>query len=128
MSPVAHFRAVIHHLHPALIDALRLAGGGAFPDQTPPEHQPLSHLELVRNADAFLIAPASANTIAKLAHGLADNLLTSAANVAASYAPVDSPRPIPRVSRSAACQNRPNTCGIWSGGIPGPSSRTLSRT
>ena len=52
---------------------------GAFPDQTPPEHEPLSHLELVRNADAFLVAPASANTIAKLAHGLADNLLTSAA-------------------------------------------------
>jgi phosphopantothenoylcysteine decarboxylase / phosphopantothenate---cysteine ligase len=52
---------------------------GAFPDQPPPEHDPLSHLELVRNADAYLIAPASANTIAKLAHGLADNLLTSAA-------------------------------------------------
>src|SRR5437868_4099065 len=52
---------------------------GAFPDQAPPQHDPLSHLELVRNADAFLIAPASANTIAKLAHGLADNLLTSAA-------------------------------------------------
>jgi phosphopantothenoylcysteine decarboxylase/phosphopantothenate--cysteine ligase len=52
---------------------------GAFPDQPPPDHDPLSHLELVRNADAFLIAPATANTIAKLAHGLADNLLTSAA-------------------------------------------------
>jgi phosphopantothenoylcysteine decarboxylase/phosphopantothenate--cysteine ligase len=52
---------------------------GAFPDQRPPEHDPLSHLELVRNADAFIVAPASANTIAKLAHGLADNLLTSAA-------------------------------------------------
>ncbi|HEU4656572.1 MAG TPA: bifunctional phosphopantothenoylcysteine decarboxylase/phosphopantothenate--cysteine ligase CoaBC [Capillimicrobium sp.] len=52
---------------------------GAFPDQAAPEHDPLSHLELVRNADAFLIAPASANTMAKLAHGLADNLLTSAA-------------------------------------------------
>jgi phosphopantothenoylcysteine decarboxylase/phosphopantothenate--cysteine ligase len=52
---------------------------GAFPDQTPPEHDPLSHLELVRNADAYLIAPATANTIAKLANGLADNLLTSAA-------------------------------------------------
>jgi phosphopantothenoylcysteine decarboxylase/phosphopantothenate--cysteine ligase len=52
---------------------------GAFPDQPPPEHDPLSHLELVRNADAFLIAPATANTLAKLAHGLADNLLTSAA-------------------------------------------------
>jgi phosphopantothenoylcysteine decarboxylase/phosphopantothenate--cysteine ligase len=52
---------------------------GAFPDQAAPGHDPLSHLELVRNADVFLIAPASANTIAKLAHGLADNLLTSAA-------------------------------------------------
>jgi phosphopantothenoylcysteine decarboxylase/phosphopantothenate--cysteine ligase len=52
---------------------------GAFPDQDPPTHDPASHLELVRNADAYLIAPASANTIAKLAHGLADNLLTSAA-------------------------------------------------
>jgi phosphopantothenoylcysteine decarboxylase / phosphopantothenate---cysteine ligase len=52
---------------------------GAFPDQRPPEHDPLSHLELVRNADVLIVAPASANTIAKLAHGLADNLLTSAA-------------------------------------------------
>jgi phosphopantothenoylcysteine decarboxylase / phosphopantothenate---cysteine ligase len=52
---------------------------GAFPDQHPPTHEPISHLELVRNADLYLIAPASANTIAKLAGGLADNLLTSAA-------------------------------------------------
>jgi phosphopantothenoylcysteine decarboxylase/phosphopantothenate--cysteine ligase len=40
---------------------------------------PISHLELVSRADVFLIAPASANTIAKLAHGLADNLLTTSA-------------------------------------------------
>ena len=52
---------------------------GVFPDQEPPTHDPLSHLELVANADVFLIAPASANTIAKLAAGLADNLLTSCA-------------------------------------------------
>jgi phosphopantothenoylcysteine decarboxylase/phosphopantothenate--cysteine ligase len=52
---------------------------GAFPDQRPPEHDPIGHLELVGNADLYLIAPASANTIAKLAAGLADNLLTSAA-------------------------------------------------
>lgn len=52
---------------------------GVFPDQEPPQHDPLSHLELVRNADAFLVAPATANTIAKLAAGIADNLLTSAA-------------------------------------------------
>src|ERR1700731_1745 len=52
---------------------------GAFPGQPPPEHEPLNHLELVANADVYLIAPASANTIAKLAHGLADNLLSSCA-------------------------------------------------
>src|ERR1700727_500003 len=52
---------------------------GAFPGEPVPEHEPLSHLELVANADIFLIAPASANTIAKLAAGIADNLLTSCA-------------------------------------------------
>jgi phosphopantothenoylcysteine decarboxylase/phosphopantothenate--cysteine ligase len=52
---------------------------GVFPGDTAPQHEPLSHLELVANADVFLIAPASANTIAKLAVGIADNLLTSCA-------------------------------------------------
>jgi phosphopantothenoylcysteine decarboxylase/phosphopantothenate--cysteine ligase len=52
---------------------------GAFPGEPLPAHAPLSHLALAERADAYLIAPASANTIAKLAHGLADNLLTSAA-------------------------------------------------
>jgi phosphopantothenoylcysteine decarboxylase/phosphopantothenate--cysteine ligase len=52
---------------------------GAFPGEQPPAHEPISHLALVGNADLFLIAPASANTLAKLAHGFADNLLTSAA-------------------------------------------------
>ena len=37
------------------------------------------HIDLGENNQAFLIAPATANTIAKLAHGLADNLLTLAA-------------------------------------------------
>jgi phosphopantothenoylcysteine decarboxylase/phosphopantothenate--cysteine ligase len=65
---------------PVLVDEFeRDPARGAFPDQTAPDHEPLSHLELVRNADVFLVAPASANTIAKLAHGHADNLLTSAA-------------------------------------------------
>ena len=52
---------------------------GAFPGDPPPAHVPLSHLQLVERADVLVIAPASANTIAKLAAGLADNLLTSAA-------------------------------------------------
>jgi phosphopantothenoylcysteine decarboxylase / phosphopantothenate---cysteine ligase len=52
---------------------------GAFPGDPAPDHDPISHLELVARADVFVVAPASANTLAKLAGGLADNLLTSAA-------------------------------------------------
>jgi phosphopantothenoylcysteine decarboxylase/phosphopantothenate--cysteine ligase len=52
---------------------------GAFPGDPSPAHEPLSHLQLVANAEVFLIAPASANTIAKLAHGLAEDLLSSCA-------------------------------------------------
>lgn len=52
---------------------------GAFPGQPHPEHEPLSHLELVANAEVYALAPASANTLAKLAAGLADNLLSSCA-------------------------------------------------
>jgi phosphopantothenoylcysteine decarboxylase/phosphopantothenate--cysteine ligase len=52
---------------------------GAFPGDPPPEHAPISHLGLVERADLYLIAPASANTLAKLAHGHADSLLATAA-------------------------------------------------
>ena len=52
---------------------------GAFPGDQAPEHAAISHLELVARCDAFVVAPASANTIAKLAGGHADNLLTTAA-------------------------------------------------
>ncbi len=37
----------------------------------------MGHIELARWADLILIAPASANTLAKLSHGIADNLLTT---------------------------------------------------
>src|SRR5436305_7995987 len=47
---------------------------GAYPGEAVPERAPISHLALVERADVYLVAPASANTIAKLAHGLADNL------------------------------------------------------
>jgi phosphopantothenoylcysteine decarboxylase / phosphopantothenate---cysteine ligase len=52
---------------------------GAFPGDAASDHSPISHLELVTRADVLVIAPASANTLAKLAGGLADNLLTAAA-------------------------------------------------
>jgi phosphopantothenoylcysteine decarboxylase / phosphopantothenate---cysteine ligase len=56
---------------------------GAYPGEPTPDRAPISHLALVENADLFLIAPASANTIAKLAHGHADSLLATAALAAA---------------------------------------------
>lgn len=37
----------------------------------------MGHIELARWADLMLIAPATANTIAKIAHGMADDLLTT---------------------------------------------------
>jgi phosphopantothenoylcysteine decarboxylase/phosphopantothenate--cysteine ligase len=65
---------------PVLVDEFeRDPARGAYPGEPAPSHDPISHLELVRRADVFCVAPASANTLARLAHGLADNLLTSAA-------------------------------------------------
>jgi phosphopantothenoylcysteine decarboxylase/phosphopantothenate--cysteine ligase len=37
----------------------------------------MGHIDLSRNADAILVAPASADFVAKLAHGLADDLLST---------------------------------------------------
>jgi phosphopantothenoylcysteine decarboxylase / phosphopantothenate---cysteine ligase len=65
---------------PVLVDEFeRDPARGAFPGDPRPDHSPISHLELVHRAEVLCVAPASANTLAKLAHGLADNLLTSAA-------------------------------------------------
>jgi len=50
---------------------------GAFPGDPQPEHDPIGHLALVGNADAYLVAPASANTVAKLAAGIADSMVTT---------------------------------------------------
>jgi phosphopantothenoylcysteine decarboxylase/phosphopantothenate--cysteine ligase len=64
---------------PVLVDEFeRDPARGAFPGDPAPDHDPISHLELVRRCEVLCVAPASANTLAKLAHGLADNLLTSA--------------------------------------------------
>ncbi len=41
-----------------------------------PEHTKIEHINVAREYDLFLIAPASLNTIGKLANGIADNFLT----------------------------------------------------
>ena len=43
----------------------------------PANETPTEHITLGQSADVVLIAPATANTIAKLAHGIADNMLTT---------------------------------------------------
>lgn len=39
----------------------------------------INHIDLGKEADLFILAPASANTIAHLAHGLASNMVTATA-------------------------------------------------
>ncbi len=51
---------------------------------------PMAHIELARWAEAIIVAPASATTLARLAHGLADDLLSAivlAAQVPLALAP-----------------------------------------
>ena len=43
-----------------------------FPNQ-------VNHIERGKETDLFIVSPATANTIAKLAHGFADNMVTSTA-------------------------------------------------
>ncbi|MBX0320023.1 MULTISPECIES: bifunctional phosphopantothenoylcysteine decarboxylase/phosphopantothenate--cysteine ligase CoaBC [Shouchella] len=53
---------------------------------TEPDATKIAHIDIADQADLVLIAPASANTIAKLAAGIADNMLTTL--VLATKAPV----------------------------------------
>ncbi len=63
---------------PVLVDEFeRDPARGAYPGDLVPGHDPIGHLELVANADAYIVAPASANTVAKLAAGIADSMLTT---------------------------------------------------
>ena len=39
----------------------------------------IKHIDVAKETELFLVAPASANTIAKLAHGLADDMLSAVA-------------------------------------------------
>ncbi|WP_105129193.1 phosphopantothenoylcysteine decarboxylase [Streptococcus suis] len=39
----------------------------------------IKHIDIAKETDVFLVAPASANTIAKLANGMADNIITATA-------------------------------------------------
>jgi phosphopantothenoylcysteine synthetase/decarboxylase len=62
-------------------------GGVVFVDSFAGEDSlNVPHIELTREADLFVIMPATANILAKAAHGIADDLLSTA--IVASPAPV----------------------------------------
>ena len=83
MTPAAHhfigkasFEGIVGA--PVLTDEFeRDPARGAFPGDPSGDHDPIGHLEVVANADAYLVAPASANTVAKLAAGIADSMVTT---------------------------------------------------
>jgi len=63
VSPLTFQALSGHPVHSELLDAH--------------EEQAMSHISLARWADALIIAPATANTLAKCSHGLADDLLST---------------------------------------------------
>ena len=63
VAPLTFVALTKNHVYTSLFD-------GKGPD-------PVAHVNLGRTADAVLIAPATANVIAKLANGIADDMLTS---------------------------------------------------
>jgi phosphopantothenoylcysteine decarboxylase/phosphopantothenate--cysteine ligase len=68
--------AACHFITPTTMQGL--SGKPVFTDQWDPSvPNNMAHINLSRAADALLIAPASADFIAKLAHGLADDLLSA---------------------------------------------------
>ncbi|MBD2460584.1 bifunctional phosphopantothenoylcysteine decarboxylase/phosphopantothenate--cysteine ligase CoaBC [Oscillatoria sp. FACHB-1407] len=87
----AEVRAILTESAQAFITPLTIATLSRHPAYTNQDfwqashHRPL-HIELGEWAEVFLIAPLTANTLGKLAYGLADNLLTN--TVLASACPV----------------------------------------
>lgn len=77
----ANVRVVLTESAKAFVSPLSLQAVSTYPVSDdlldPAAEAAMGHIELARWADILLIAPATANTIAKLAHGLADDLLTT---------------------------------------------------
>ena len=73
---VAMTGAACHFITPTTLQGL--SGKPVFTDQWDASVQNgMAHIDLSRAADAIVIAPATADFIAKLAHGLADDLLST---------------------------------------------------
>lgn len=77
-AKVVMTESATHFINPTLFRSLTRepVAVGLF-DDAPGD--PIHHISLAKEADLFLIAPCTANVIAKMAHGIADDLLTTTA-------------------------------------------------
>ncbi len=72
---VAMSEAACHFITPTTMQAL--SGKPVLTSQWDEQANGMAHINLSRAADAIVVAPATADFIAKLAHGLADDLLST---------------------------------------------------
>ena len=70
----------------------------------------VEHVSLAKAADVVLVAPASANVIAKLAHGLADDMLTTT-DLACTCRKIISPAMNTRMFENPITHRRPDERG-----------------
>ena len=87
--------------------------------------EPLAHIELGRNADLIVVAPATANILAKLAHGLADDL-ASATLLAAAAPIIAAPAMNSRMWRNPATRTNVQKLREAGVGLVGPAEGALA--
>ena len=91
----------------------------------------MGHIELSRSADLVVVAPATADLLAKAAHGLAGDLLTSTlltASCPVILAPAMHPDQLPRSARSASLTPSSATTSLMPRRPPGTSTRNAIRS
>lgn len=65
----------LHLVSPLTLEVL--SGNPVYSSQYSRERREMGHIELKADASLFLVAPATANVIGKMANGIADDLLTT---------------------------------------------------
>ncbi|MCR4263155.1 MAG: bifunctional phosphopantothenoylcysteine decarboxylase/phosphopantothenate--cysteine ligase CoaBC [Candidatus Roizmanbacteria bacterium] len=111
ISPLT-FQAITHH--PVTTDLFN-----------PHAQTGIDHISLAKQADAFLIAPATANILAKLAHGISDDALTT--TFLATRAPViGAPAMETRMWEHPATQHNVRMLTKWRATVIAPEAGRLA--
>ena len=85
----------------------------------------VEHVSLAKAADVVLVAPASANVIAKLAHGLADDMLTTTV-LACTCKKIISPAMNTRMFENPITQDNLKICELYGMEVISPASGYLA--